>query len=288
MSTLSAIPDRNLIVTKSFKGILSNSRSQSHCRLLHAYNFKVILEYTWPGMHTINRIAFENFFDRLFGVSGIPVFSNANDIRARKVLTGEQFTHIPLYVGSGCEGIAYLVYSTIMANYPELNIQQITVVEHESNSAGIKIVNDMKYWFSKKTYLRNNGSSTIIFKKPGVVLDVGNFGFRVTFVSPGYYELHDDQLNQGWVVDFGALKSFKRGLEDIFDHTAIFPEDQFAAADEIYYNTDTFEQVEAGFNYITINEFWSGMRDMLSSYAMLWVKDNGFSKQVDHVKIEHF
>lgn len=89
------------------------------------------------------------------------------------------------------------------------------------------------------------------------------------------------QLDQrNWVVDFGALKSFKAWLEDMFDHKTLVAADDPCL--DWYLEGQRLGTMNLRIVPATGMEFTSRM---IYEYFEQWLKDNGFN-HVKLVKVE--
>jgi 6-pyruvoyltetrahydropterin/6-carboxytetrahydropterin synthase len=89
------------------------------------------------------------------------------------------------------------------------------------------------------------------------------------------------ELEGGWVVDFGGMKSLKAMLEDTFDHTLLVAEDDPELA--------TFQQLDKlGVARIVVVPATGceAFANMIFECAEIWMKDNGFSPRCKLISVE--
>ena len=90
-----------------------------------------------------------------------------------------------------------------------------------------------------------------------------------------------DQLEGGWVVDFGGLKSLKKMLEDTFDHTLLVAEDDPARV--ALQDLQTLGLARVVMVESTGCEAFS---ELIYNCAEQWLTDAGFSPRCKLVSVE--
>lgn len=89
------------------------------------------------------------------------------------------------------------------------------------------------------------------------------------------------ELEGGWVVDFGSLKSLKGMLEDTFDHTLLVAEDD--PQREVFENLDKLKLARVVIVPATGCEAFA---DLIFECAQIWLKDNGYSPRCKLLSVE--
>jgi 6-pyruvoyltetrahydropterin/6-carboxytetrahydropterin synthase len=89
------------------------------------------------------------------------------------------------------------------------------------------------------------------------------------------------ELEGGWVVDFGSMKSLKGMLEDTFDHTLLVAEDDPELS--TFKNLDKLGIARVVVVPATGCEAFAAM---IFECAEIWLKDNGYSPRCKLVSVE--
>lgn len=90
-----------------------------------------------------------------------------------------------------------------------------------------------------------------------------------------------EDLEAGWVVDFGGMKSLKGMLEDTFDHKLLVAEDD-PMLDEI----TTLGALDIADVVVVPATGCEAFAYMIYQCAEVWLKDNGFAPRVRLVSVE--
>lgn len=129
-----------------------------------------------------------------------------------------------------------------------------------------------------KTYKANVGFSTAFRQWRADSHCSKNHGYALEFTAQ--FEARELDHRQ-WVVDFGALKSFKGWLEHMFDHTTLVAVDD----PQLEWFRKAHER-----NIIDIREVVAtgceATARLVFERLELWVSDNGYSPRVALTKLE--